>query len=289
MKSCVLISLNFISNYKDICELEKLSDMQSLVDTCSSEEITVVTTPNNWFILDCGADIFGAVSEFIEDQQLKGVIYTKLSQIFGPYVDDNIDNLQAKQRALNKHDNSFYYSILPLGDLIVALIDCNIINNINDHHRIHEDYLSLSPESNIDYASRCSHVFNKILFLDNFHETLSTIGNGQGIVNFSIPITKVISTLNRLNPATRNIQEVIHWIINECGYECSPQGSNKEHLSYTVALDDNNKRKINCEFHMKINENNTRDNRNYYTRLYFGLMPLGQNKYSCIFHCGEHL
>ncbi|MGR7342985.1 hypothetical protein ACU6ZN_18045 [Klebsiella aerogenes] len=289
MKSRNFISLNFLLKHEDICDLDNVLHLEKLIGQHSPRDITEVVSTSNWYEMAPEITVFDILSNEISDMQLRSAIIGKLSQVFGLYATDDIDNNNATECALKKYDDSFYYSIISPVDTIKDLEECETVSTSDDYNRIHEKHLSLCPESNEDYALRCVYIFDKVKFSDNFSNTLSTLGNNQGITDFSIPITKALTILNRLDPAIRNIQEAMHWIHTESGFECSPQGANKGHLFPTIQLDDGTERQINCEFHMKINASNLADNLKHHSRIYFGLMPVGQCKHTYLLHCGEHL
>lgn len=289
MKNRVFISLGFLLDHNDICNIDNVLQLEKIINGHSPREITEIVSTSNWYDMTSDTTVFDILSNEIDDMQLRSAIIGKLSQIFGIYTNDDIDNDLAKVTASQQYDESFYYSILSPLRVIQDLEACNIIKAIEDYHFIHVKHLSLCPNSNEDYASRCVYLFDRIKFSADFPDTLSTLGNNQGIVNFSVPITKAISILNKLAPDIRNIQDAMHWIHTESGFECSPQGANKGHLFSTVTLDDGTNREINCEFHIKVNASNLNDNLKHHSRIYFGLMPLGQSKHSYLLHCGEHL
>lgn len=289
MKSRVLISLNFINSQLDICDLDNIKDMEKLISDNDLQDITEIIATDDWFCLADEKTIFEFLTEHIVDRQRIGAILSKLNQLFGIYISDDINNVNAKNLAINKNDDHYYYAVLSKLDIIQDLDECCIIKEPSDYIRLHIENLASCPESNEDYAKRCRLVFDKVMFLDDLPDTLSTLGDGQGIINFSIPITHAINTLNNLDPSIRNIQSVMHSIQEKSGFECTPQGANKGHLFKTVDISDKEKQKINCEFHVKISGSNARDKKDYYSRIYFGLMPSGHEKYCLIIHCGKHL
>lgn len=289
MRSRSFISLHFIENSQDISSIENVLKFSELVNDRFPIKITDIVSTRDWYEISENVNVFDFLSNELEDAQLRAAIIGRLAQIFGNYLDEDIDNSCAKLTAQAKYDSEFYYSIVSSWDVIDELQQCNIISNKEDYIFNHEIHLSLLPKSNKDYAYRCKLIFDKIIFSDDFEDTISTLGRNQGIVNFSKPITKAISALNKLDPKIRNIQNVMHWIRSECGFECSPQGADKAHLTTNIALEDGRTINVNCEFHIKISESNLNGNVNYYSRIYFGLLPEGQEKYSYLLHCGEHL
>ncbi|EAA7985616.1 hypothetical protein IHA60_004735 [Salmonella enterica] len=289
MKSRVLISLNFINSQLDICDLDNIKDMEKLINDNVLQDITEIIATEDWYFLTDEKTIFEFLAEHIVDRQRIVAILSKLNQLFGIYISDDINNVNAKHLAIHKNDDLYYYAVLSKLDVIQELNGCCIIKEQSDYKRLHIENLALCPESNEDYAKRCRLVFDKVMFLDDLPDTLSTLGDGQGIKNFSIPITHAINTLDNLDPSIRNIQSVMHSIQEKCGFECTPQGAKKGHLFKTVDISDTEKQKINCEFHVKISGSNAKDKKDYYSRIYFGLMPSGHKKYCLILHCGKHL
>lgn len=289
MKSRVFLSLGFLLEHSDICDLNNVMELEKLINEHFPREITEIISTSDWFSLTPEYTIFDILSERINDAQLRSAIIGRLSQIFPIHINDDIDNAWAKINACKYYDDKFYYSILCPFKVIQELEGCNIVKVVDDFHAIHLNHLALCPESNEDYAIRCVYLFDKIKFSDNFSDTLSTLGSNKGVVDFSVPITKALCIFNKLDPNIRNIQAAMAWLHAESGFECSPQGSNKDHLFANVKLDDGTETNINCEFHMKISTSNQNDNLKHYSRLYFGLMPVGQSKYSYLLHCGEHL
>lgn len=288
MNGRFVISLCFMVDHGTLLSMDNITEIEALIDFKFPEEITDLISTNNWYDFTGELNVFDFLSTNIADHQFKAAIISKLCQIFPPHIEDDFSNDDAVGCVLKKHDDENYYSIVCPLDINNIFNDCNLVKKNSDYHEIHEKYLYLAPDSNIDYARRCTNLFDKIKFSYDFHETLSTLGNGQGIISYAEEITKVISTLNRINPETREIKKVMHWIHEESGFECSEQGKDKTHLFPKVTLDDDSEEKINCEFHIKINTRNDGGHIEY-SRLYFGLMPYGQRKYSYIHHCGKHL
>ncbi|EKQ6858949.1 hypothetical protein P6D63_004404 [Salmonella enterica] len=285
----MLMSLNFINSHMEICDLDNIKDMEKLVIGNDLQDITEIISTDNWFCLTANTTIFEFLAEHIVDRQRIGAILSKLNQLFGKYIAEDLSNENAKHFALQKNDNEYYYAILSKLDVIEELKECFIIKDPLDYNRLHIENLAQCPESNENYAERCRLIFDKVMFLDDLSKTLSTLGNGQGIKNFSIPITNAIDTLNNLDSNIRDIRIVMHSIQEKCGFECTPQGSKKDHLFKTISINDTEEQKINCEFHIKISGSNARDKKDHYSRIYFGLMPPGHKKYCIVLHCGNHL
>ncbi|WFL68496.1 hypothetical protein [Pantoea sp. X85] len=288
MQCCNLLSLQFHYANAEIYDLDKISEIEKIIEYCIGKDFMELKSTEDWYQFE-DTNMFDYISENIKDNGLRGIIYTKLCNIYSKYVDENFYNENAITYATQKSDEEKYYALPSYFTFKPQYSNCNKIYSTDDYQSLHESYLSSHPTSNENYAERCSYIFEKIKFDSNFVKTLSTLGSGKGIVDFSEPVTQAISTLNRLDPNTRNIQEVINWIKSECGYDCSPQGSDKGHLKCKIELDDGSNKEINCEFHIKISNSNLVNHVNYYTRIYFGLLPLGQKCYSYIFHCGKHL
>lgn len=291
MKSCSFLSLSFFSDHKPLYDLSVISAIQLLTDNILSTEISIISSPTNWYEFENGTDIFSCISNDIKDNMRAGVILSKLSQLFGKLSDHTIDNNTIHSSVLSEFDNKYYYSIISSPSIAIEnrFNQCKIINSHDDINKIHQLFLAQKPESNADYTIRCHHIFNNILFSHDFSKRLKTIGNGQGIINFSIPITKAISSLNNLNIDDRNMQSIMRKITESCGFECTPQGKNKHHLTYEYTLPDGSTKEINCEFHIKISQDNKQNIMDNYTRIYFGLMPIEHEKIFYILHCGEHL
>lgn len=289
MKSVFLLSLIFNEDSKRLFDLDSINFMQKLVDGASPEELTTLKSTEDWYFLDTTLNIFDLAYKNIEDKSLLSTIIGKLNNLYGKYIADDFYNSEATRLATIKDDEENYYSIISNVALKEEFSESNNISAESDYFHTHKKYLSLTPESNDDYAVRCKYIFNKIKFGDKFSQTLSTLGKGRGINYFSIPITQALSVLNELNPEMREMRQVMHWIKQESGYDCTFQGNDKKHLNHKIILDDKTEINLNCEFHLKIPDSNHRDNINHYTRVYFGLLPIGQSQSCFLLHCGEHL
>ncbi|MBO2651203.1 hypothetical protein [Shewanella algae] len=289
MNGHFVFSLFFMKNYEAILSIDSLNKMRELVGFQFPEEITSLISTTDWYNFTDEDNAFDFLSERLSDSQHKSMIISKLSQIFSPHINADFNNSSAANKVLRKHDENHYYSIVNAFEITENFNECNLVENTSDYYQIHEKYLFLAPESNEDYASRCILLFDRVKFTSDFHVTLSTLGNGQGIIGYAEKITKAISTLNSINPEIREIGKVMHWIHERCGFECSEQGKNKKHLCPTVTLDDKSEIEINCEFHIKVNTRENGGQKTEHSRIYFGLMPYGQEKYCYIHHCGEHL
>lgn len=292
MNGRFVVSLCFMSDHDSILTIHNITKMKDLIDshTPKAQEITTIIAPNDWFNFNNELNVFDFLSEKIEDSQHKSAILNSLSQIFPLYaLDDAFNNDSAIEDILKQYDGEHYHAIVCALDIDEKFREYNLVKAPKDYQKIHEKYLCVAPHSNKNYAERCIEIFDKIKFSDDFAETLATLGNKQGIIEFAEKVTNAISTLNRIDPAVRDMETLMHWIRSESGFDCTVQGKNKRHLFPTVTLDDGSKTEINCEFHIKINTRNNGGRAVEHSRLYFGLMPLGQTKHSYIHHCGEHL
>lgn len=290
MNGRFVISLCFISNHDSVLSIHNVAKMKELVDSHAPKKITTIIATADWFNFTQELNIFDFLSAKIEDSQHKSAIISRLSQIFPQYIlDDDFSNNSAIGDILIGHDDEHYHSIVCAFDIDERFSKHNQVKDYADYHKIHEKYLCVAPHSNDDYAERCINLFDKIKFSDDFSATLATLGDGEGIIDFSEEVTKAISTLNRIDPTTRDMGKLMLWIRSESGFECTQQGKNKKHLFPMVTLDNGGTIKINCEFHIKINTRNHGIHIVEHSRLYFGLMPQGQVKHSYIHHCGKHL
>lgn len=290
MNGRFVISLCFMSDHDGVLSIRNITKIKDLIDSHTPKEITTIIATNDWFNFNQELNVFDFLSEKIEDDLHKAAIISSLSRIFPQYtLEENFDNNSAIEDILSEHSDEHYHAIVCALDIDEKFSTHNQVKDSLDYHKIHEKYLCVAPHSNSDYAERCIMLFDKIKFSDDFDKTLATLGNKQGIIDFAVEVTQAISTLNRIDPEIRDMGRLMHWIRAESGFECTEQGKNKHHLFPIVTLDDGSQTKINCEFHIKINTRNNGGHMVEHSRLYFGLMPQGQEKHSYIHHCGEHL
>lgn len=289
MESCMYMSLNFVNDSSSMYDYKSILELENLVDLDPNHHFSKIVAPVDWYQYSEDLSLFEILADKIPDSIVRGVIIQKMLKLFNSRVDHTTSNTEVTEKLLTDYDSDFYYSIISNNEVKEKLKNCTIISSTENYQETHEKYLSIAPSSNEDYALRCKSIFDKISFPRDFIKSLSTLGAGSGINGFSIPVTKALSIINKIDGKDRNIRSVMHWVTENCGFQCTVQGSNKSHLTTNVTLNDGTELQINCEFHIKISENNQRDGKNYYTRIYFGLMPQGQSQVAHILHCGEHL
>ncbi|MDX2370946.1 MAG: hypothetical protein QNK36_21505 [Colwellia sp.] len=158
------------------------------------------------------------------------------------------------------------------------------------------------PISNSNFSERAEVLFSNVIFHPKFSETITTVKTG----NFEDYSVEFVIALRALHNAVPLLTDKGHnppdltIIKTETGklgrtMDCSPQGPNKNGLYYDFKIfkdekDNFKKKKINCEYHLKINFDNTGEklNKDYYNRAYFGLPLIDGKKRIVLAFMGKH-
>ena len=152
------------------------------------------------------------------------------------------------------------------------------------------------------FTVRAKMLFSNVDFHESFEETLSTVNSGN-FKTYSIEFVRAMHALHnavpKLSQTGHNPPDLIT-IKNETGLlgrtmACTPQGRNKSALYYDFKYLNESEGvykviKINCEYHLKINFDNTGEkiHRDNYNRAYFGLPLIDGKKRIALAFLGKH-
>jgi len=178
-----------------------------------------------------------------------------------------------------------------------------VVNCASSLYALNYKNLGEYPTNEASFINRSKLMFSNISYHENIQSTLSTVKSG----NFALYSVEFARTLEALHNAFPKLTNKGHYkpdleiIKAESGIsgrtmDCTVQGSDKSALKQdfdiiTLSGDVSKHKKLNCEFHLKINfDNQGRKLTNgFYNRAYFGLPLINGKKYIALLHLGKHL
>lgn len=282
-----------------------LSSLTSLIESINDSGYAQVKVPEDWAnqAID-SKDFWGRLEEIFANKiDLLGFVATHLFDgVFNKCTDKNRKHAQAKQDVLENNPNYTdmeYYGVVKLNNEWSNIPPELHVSSSDDLLTFALLYLEKFPYNEIKYISRCKRIFTNLIFHDDIATSLETHGTVSsksnygkspvtGINGFSFAVTKAFHALNSIDVQNRGIKEILDELTATLGYDCTPQGKNKKHLKYDVNVS-GEKRNINCEFHIKINNNNRNDETYFQDRIYFGFVQTDNTNKIFVAHSGKHL
>lgn len=298
-------SLN-TEKWNQIQEIEdELENLKALIENVNSSYFARVTVPHNWFEERCSSlDFWEKLTEICSgNHELFGYI---TQQLFDGAFNNCIDKSCNLENALNNvaennpslENAEFYGVIKGLNDWTGIPVNYSVSSK-QDLIALARMMLSKHSIGEPNFAFLCKYVFPNLEFHSDFAETLRTHGATskessytspaiRGVNGFSVAITSALKAMDEIDLREKGTKAILAEIAANSGFECSPQGPKKDQLKFEFYRD-NKAFKVNCEFHIKINRNNSNDGVHYHDRIYFGFATSNGNRKILVAHSGCHL
>lgn len=224
-----------------------------------------------------------------------GALMGSLNKVIGKLRDKQLNLNIMNSNLTGDSAEGYYFGLISDSTDMEGIEHFQKVHSDQSLYKFHIEFLKLAPESEESYAERCKDFFTSLYFDQGFQDSLKTLGDGtstlKGIVHFSKAATDALIVLDKhcfTSPIPTNIFIDLQ---EKSGFTCTAQGKSKKekNLKFDVVLPDKSTSKINCEYHLKMPHRNDDETKNYYSRLYFGIYPLGYEFNFYVYHLGKHL
>jgi hypothetical protein len=293
-----------VASWSDSSILDSALDtVLSLTREINASGHSTVNVPVDWSEIICDSQNFWdrLYNATQGHNDLVGYVVGKLfNEVFNSCVDKTRTHRSA-ELSLTTDNPSIremeYYGVMKLDHNWPNIpIELQVSSN-TELYNLAKKFLVESPLSEESYTVRCKDIFSNLLFHPNFmntlkaHGTISAESNYSkapitGICGFSKGVTNSLETLNSVKLDNKSTQEILAEIAAKSGFACTPEGGKNNHLKFRC---DSVDKTINCEFHIKINKNNTENGVYYQDRIYFGFVTENELKKIYVVHSGNHL
>lgn len=298
-------SLGIESWVDQVTILNTVTNLADLICKINVSSYAKVCAPNDWSAYEFdGKDFWGCLAEAVNhDDQMLSLVATKIySEMMRGSLEKGVTFSEAIERLENNnpnHEALEYYSALKTnvnwpninGDLHVS--------SLEELFDVALEVLKNAPVNEENYATRCDKIFQNLIFHPDFMQTLTEHGTAnrkteygnaptRGICGFSNSVTDSLKALDAIDLVGKTPQDVMKEVKEKSGYDCTAQGKNKENLKFFYGTGGGGGR-VNCEYHIKIHENNVCDNVFYQDRIYFGFLDIQGQKKIFVAHSGKHL
>lgn len=216
-------------------------------------------------------------------------------------LEAQIRNNHLSLEQMNKHleegnDDDYYFGLIADKNMCADFVeDYKKVYCGYTLYQFHISFLEKLPVSEDSYADRCKDFFLYLEFDEEFRVKLKTFGEGssalKGITHFSKVATEALTALNEHELTSTVPRDIFIDLQEKSGFPVSEQGESKSEkgLKRKVELPGGLEHPINCEYHFKMPHRNDDNNKDYYSRLYFGIYPIGFGKKFYVYHLGKHL
>lgn len=283
--------------------LKNLSTLMQEINACSYAKVKV---PHDW--LDEPDPFFEKTEAVLNnDSILFGQVYAEIyNEAFMASTFNKRGYLEAAKDIKNRNpneDGTEYYGALKLGETWPDVPNNLHVSSTAELHAIALKFLIEHPLDEGCYLERCRKIFPNLVFAGDLEARLKSHGKTSkdgvikgkrsrysparvtGINGFSKEVTKAFDVLNLVSTKEGTPKEVMQRVTEISGYECTYEGGDKDHLQFK--MDDG--KMLNCEYHIKIHNDNTRDGVRYEERVYFGFVGADTSRQIYIAHSGKHL
>ncbi|UTW59294.1 hypothetical protein KFE96_03015 [Kordiimonas sp. SCSIO 12603] len=304
-----------ITAWTDIQHVDNaLNNLKSLIRVINKSGYAKVKVPEDWAEEPNPDYNFWDGIEIVVDgnSQLMGHIFTELyDQTFSECIDTKTNYSDAVLYLTDNNPDEKklqYYGAFKLENFWPSISEEIHVSDENQLNKWAHVYLAKAPINEDNYTDRCQKIFPNLIFHHDFPETLKSHGSASpakdakgkkirsyakapvpGIQGFSENVTIALAALNTIQLEGKTTEEILLEVRAASGFDCTPQGSNKERLKFLHTLSDGTQKTVNCEFHIKFSSNNTNDGVEYKERVYFGFVEDQDCKRILVAHSGTHI
>lgn len=278
----------------------RLVFLESFFGEISDSNVMSVRVPEDWSEQGCDGKTFweNLIETLGGNNKLLGEFSSQLERFIGgkksketsyvkafTFLEDNVRDTEKLE----------YYKAIKGTEFWEDLPQDRHVSNIHEVKESAVFYLAEMPVDESSYLARCLNIFKNLDFHENFLASLKSHGEISskskyskapvtGISGFSKSVTKSLLILDSLEISNKSTQSLLSEIQAESGFSCSPEGRNNSRLKLSY-----NGVNVNCEFHIKINQNNQEDGVFYQDRIYFGFLGVNGDRRILVSHSGKHL
>lgn len=226
---------------------------------------------------------------FGQDKGVQGSFMSKLYDRYLHGFDLSYTTEELRKRSLEEPDINGNINYILYTPFLTVSESLSFKDNesFSDHY---EKILSKYPVSNSSFYKRATSHFTNLIYHRDCSETLDRVADG--FINYSTSFVTCLRALNEFSPTNIIDTKIKIKTINAATpYECTEEGSPHRNFKFSFAHNNRVFKSLNCEYHIKPSANNSAgDTSFHHKRLYFGFIPIADNKWRvAVAVMGPHL